>query len=91
MQSIEFSDQFFTRCLEFEGVCLPQIQIIDFDSFFPQCRILPHNLPHIKIRVTVVRETRTGVTVGVSLSDLDFIEGVGPQDAGACVSDRRFT
>ena len=32
-----------------------------------------------------------GVTGDVSQSDLDLIRGVGPQDAGACVSDRRFT
>ena len=32
--------------------------------------ILPHILPHIKIRVTE----------GVSLSALDLIEGVGPQE-----------
>jgi|GEM_PF-6079697 len=37
-----------------EGVCLTQIQIIDYDSFFRLQNILPHILPHIKIRVTVV-------------------------------------
>ena len=28
--------------------------------------------------------------MGVSLSALDFIEGVGPQDEGACVSEGRY-
>ena len=28
--------------------------------------------------------------MGVSQSDLDLIRGGGPQDAGACVSDRWF-
>ena len=35
-----------------EGVCRMQIQVIDNDSFSWLCRILPHILPHIKIRVT---------------------------------------
>ena len=34
---------------------------------------------------------RPGVTVDVSGSDLDLIRGGGPQDAGACVSEGRFT
>ena len=50
-----------------ETVCLTQIQVVDYDSFFGLHRILPHILPHIKIRVTGA----------VSLSDLDFIEGGG--------------
>ena len=64
-----------------ETVCLTQIQVIDYDSFFWLHSILPHILPHIKIRVTE----------GISLSDLDFIEGGGAKDSRACVSDRRFT
>ena len=64
-----------------EGVCLPQIQAIDYDSFFRLQVILPHISPHIKIRVTGA----------VSLSDLDCIEGGEPQDAGACVLDLRIT
>jgi len=28
--------------------------------------------------------------VGVTQSDLDLIRGVGPQDAGACVSEGRY-
>ena len=64
-----------------EGVCLPQIQAIDYDSFFRLQVILPHISPHIKIRVTGA----------VSLSDLDFIEWVGLRMAGASVSDRRVT
>ena len=32
-----------------------------------------------------------GVTGDVSQSDLDLIRGVGPQDAGACVSNGQFT
>ena len=47
-----------------EVVCFPQTQIIDFDSCFLHCKILPHILPLIKIRVTDC----------VSLSGLDFIE-----------------
>ena len=43
-----------------ETVCLTQIQVIDYDSFFGLHRILPHILPHIKI----------GVTEGVFLSGL---------------------
>jgi hypothetical protein len=46
-----------------EGVCLTQIQIIDYDSFFRLQNILPHILPHIKIRVTDV----------ASLSDLEVV------------------
>jgi hypothetical protein len=46
-----------------ETVCLTQIQVVDYDSFFGLHRILPHILPHIKIRVTE----------GVSKSDLDFV------------------
>jgi hypothetical protein len=56
-----------------EGVCQMRIQAIDYDSFFWLHRILPHILPHIKIRVTV----------DVSQSNLDLIIGGGPQDAGA--------
>jgi len=37
-----------------EGVCLTQIQIIDYDSFVWWQKIVPHIVPHIKIRVTVV-------------------------------------
>jgi len=44
-----------------------QIQAIDNDSFFWLCRILPHILPHIKIRVTEAS----------FLSALDFVEGGG--------------
>ena len=50
-----------------ETVCLRQIQVIDYDSFFLLRRILPHLLPHIKIRVTE----------GVSASALDLIIGSG--------------
>lgn len=50
-----------------EGVCQMRIQAIDNDSFFWLCRILPHILPHIKIRVTA----------GVSQSDLDLVKGGG--------------
>ena len=50
-----------------ETVCLTQIQVVDYDSFFGLHSILPHILPHIKIRVTE----------GVSLSALDFVEGGG--------------
>jgi hypothetical protein len=50
-----------------EGVCLSKIQFIDFYRFFLQCKNLPQILPHIKIRVTVA----------VSLSALDFVEGGG--------------
>jgi hypothetical protein len=50
-----------------EGVCRMQIQAIDNDSFFWLCRVLPHILPHIKIRVTV----------DVSQSDLDLVRGGG--------------
>ena len=46
-----------------EGVCRMQIQAIDNDSFFWLCRVLPHILPHIKIRVTEV----------ASLSDLEVV------------------
>ena len=35
-----------------ETVCLTQIQIIDYVSFFWLHRILPHILPHIKLRGT---------------------------------------
>lgn len=42
------------RPRQYETVCLTQIQIIDYDSFFRLQNILPHILPHIKIRVTVV-------------------------------------
>ena len=48
-----------------ETVCLTQIQIIDYDSFFRLQNILPHILPHIKIRVTE----------DISLSALDLIKG----------------
>jgi hypothetical protein len=48
-------------------VCLTEVQAIDYDSFFWLHKILPHILPHIKIRVTA----------GIYLSDLDFIEGGG--------------
>ena len=48
-----------------------RIQAIDNDSFFRLCSILPHILPHIKIRVTE----------DVSLSALDFIEGGGRERA----------
>jgi hypothetical protein len=54
------------------GVCLTQIQIIDYDSFFRLQNILPHILPHIKIRVTGA----------VSQSDLDLIEGGGAAGRG---------
>jgi hypothetical protein len=37
------------------------------------------------------RGLEIGVTESVSLSALDLIIGGGAQDAGACVSDRRFT
>ena len=50
-----------------ETVCLTQIQVVDYDSFFGLHRILPHILPHIKISVTEC----------VFLSALDFIEGGG--------------
>jgi hypothetical protein len=50
-----------------EGVCRMQIQAIDNDSFFWLGRVLPHILPHIKIRVTV----------DVSQSDLDLVRGGG--------------
>ena len=53
-----------------EGVCQMRIQAIDNDSFFWSHRILPHILPHIKIRVTV----------DVSQSDSDLVRGGG--DAG---------
>ena len=36
-----------------ETVCLTQMQVIDYDSFFWLHRILPHILPHIKIKVPV--------------------------------------
>ena len=48
-----------------ETVCLTQIQVIDYDSFFRLHSILPHILPHIEIRVTA----------GVSCSILDWIAG----------------
>ena len=48
-------------------VCLTEVQVIDCDSFFRRCWILPHTLPHIKIRVTV----------GISRSGLDLIAGGG--------------
>jgi hypothetical protein len=35
-----------------EGVCLTQIQAIDYDSFSWLQVILPHISPHTKIRVT---------------------------------------
>jgi hypothetical protein len=35
-----------------ETVCLTQIQVIDYDSFFWLHRIVPHILPHIKLRFT---------------------------------------
>ena len=50
-----------------EGVCRMQIQAIDNESFFWLHRILPHILPHIKIRVTE----------GVCLSDLGLVRGGG--------------
>jgi hypothetical protein len=50
-----------------EGVCLPQIQAIDYDSFFRLQVILPHSPPHIKIRVTEAS----------FLPALDFVEGGG--------------
>jgi len=55
-------------------VCLTQIQVIDYDSFFWLQRILPH----IKIRVTE----------GVSALALDLIIGSGPQgaDGGAWIA-----
>ena len=56
-----------------ETVCLTQIQVVDYDSFFGLHRILPHILPHIKIRVTEA----------VFLSGLDFIEGGGAKDSRA--------
>jgi hypothetical protein len=49
-----------------ETVCLTQIQIIDYDSFFRLQNILPHILPHIKTRVSE----------DVFLSESNFIEGV---------------
>ena len=55
-----------------EGVCVPQTQAIEYDSFFRLLVILPHISPHIKIRVTGA----------VPLSDFDFIEGVGLRMAG---------
>ena len=60
-----------------ETVCLTQIQVIDYDSFF----WLQTNLPHIKSRVTAA----------VSLSTLDFIKGGGSQGARACASDWGLT
>ena len=50
-----------------ETLCLIQIQVIDYCLFSRRQIVLPHILPQIKIRVTE----------GVSLSDLDFVEGVG--------------
>ena len=50
-----------------EGVCLPQIQTIDYESFFRIQVILPHSSHHIKIRVTEAS----------FLSALDFVEGGG--------------
>ena len=50
-----------------EGVCLPQIQAIDYYSFFRIQVILPHISPHIKIRVTEAS----------FLSALDFVERGG--------------
>ena len=50
-------------------VCLMQIQIIDYDLFSRRQIVLPHILPHIKIRVTE----------GVFLSALDLIRGCRPQ------------
>ena len=64
-----------------EGVCLALFQTIVYNINFGVHIFLPHIIPHIKI----------GVTDGVSQSDLDLIIGVGAQDAGACVSDGRFT
>ena len=55
-----------------ETVCLTQIQVIDYDSFFRLQSILPHILPHIKIRVTD----------GVSPSALDWIKGGGRNTEG---------
>ena len=63
-----------------EGVCRMQIQAIDNDSFFWLCRVLPHILPRIKIRVNV----------SVSLLPLDFIEGGGSRLGRACVSEGRY-
>jgi hypothetical protein len=42
-------------------------------------KTLPATLPELR---AMDRGPRTGVTGAVSASDLDFIEGVGPQDAG---------
>ena len=50
-----------------ETVCLTQIQVVDYDSFFGLHRILPHILPHIKIRVTEA----------VPTSGLDLVRGGG--------------
>ena len=50
-----------------ETVCFMQIQAIDYDSFFWLQIILPHILPHIKLRVTE----------GISKSDLDLVRRGG--------------
>ena len=54
-------------------MCLTQIQVIDYDSFFWLQRILPH----IKIRVTE----------GVFALALELIIGGGQEGVGACVLD----
>ena len=65
------------RCASGGGtVCLTEVQAIDYESFFWLHRILPHILPHIKIRVTEA----------VATSVLDFIEGVGARMAGLASS-----
>ena len=50
-----------------EGVCLRHMQGVDYNQFFWIQVILPHILPHIKIRVTEAS----------FLSALDFVEGGG--------------